>query len=170
MATHYEENQYTHVGWLREFHNWANRGVNAASHDDHISISFSFGKGVATRIKSFLLDHLIFFHQLFERLCSIEAELQRVTLATPVKATAVSISLLVGMGANSHFFEATVGVVGREVEGKRLWSSCMKHLWSSMRLPWKRLRRSKKPSSPSVSMPCCKRKIGFNSKCIFDGM
>lgn len=55
-------------------------------------------------------------------------------------------------GADSHFLSATGGVEkGEEGAGRWLWPSSREHLWSSILLPWKRERRSKKPSSPIVS-------------------
>ena len=52
-------------------------------------------------------------------------------------------------GTNSHFLTATGGEEGG------LWPSNRLHLWSSILLPWNRLRRSKKPSSPRVSAVRC---------------
>lgn len=55
-------------------------------------------------------------------------------------------------GADSHFLSATGGVEeGEESAGRWLGPSRREHLWSSSLLPWKRERRSKKPSSPIVS-------------------
>lgn len=56
-------------------------------------------------------------------------------------------------GAHSHCLSATGGVEeGEEWAG---WSASREHLWSSILLPWKRERRSKKPSSPIVSRDPC---------------
>lgn len=55
-------------------------------------------------------------------------------------------------GLDSHFLSATGGVEeGEEWAGRWLGLSRREHLWSSSLLPWKRDRRSKKPSSPMVS-------------------
>lgn len=55
-------------------------------------------------------------------------------------------------GRHSHFLSATGGVEeGEEGGGRRLGESSREHLWSSSLLPWKRERRSKNPSSPTVS-------------------
>lgn len=56
-------------------------------------------------------------------------------------------------GGDSHFLSATGGVEEGEEEwgGRWLGPSSREHLWSSILLPWKRERRSKKPSSPIVS-------------------
>lgn len=63
-------------------------------------------------------------------------------------------------GADSHFLSATGGVEeGEELAVRWLGSSSREHLWSSILLPWKRERRSKKPSSPIVS-----RDRGYNVK------
>lgn len=53
--------------------------------------------------------------------------------------------------ADSHFRMVLGGEPGPLFNDNLLPLSCMEQRWSSIRLLWKRLRRSKKPSSPSMS-------------------